>query len=74
MKWHDDNVEIVGQSVKLNSDCMIHAALEDDRERLGILYSHGYRLGNETDRRITKVAPTTEYSVFLLLIFEISDF
>ena len=41
-------------SVKLNADCMIHAALEDDKERLTLLYSHGYRLGPDTDRRINK--------------------
>lgn len=38
----------------MNADCMIHAALEDDRERLSVLYGYGYRLGNETDIRITK--------------------
>ena len=33
---------------------MIHAALEDDKDRLHILYLHGYRLGPDTDRRINK--------------------
>lgn len=33
---------------------MIHASLEDDRERLALLYSYGYRLGTDTDRRINK--------------------
>ena len=31
---------------------MIHAALEDDKERLQLLYSHGYRLG--TVKKIVK--------------------
>ena len=43
MKWHEEHSESVGQSVKLNADCMIHAALEEDRERLAVLYSFGYR-------------------------------
>ena len=54
LQWHEENSDVVGQSVKLNADCMIHAALEDDRERLAILYSYGYRLGTDTDRRINK--------------------
>ena len=45
LQWHSDNIEIIGGSNKLNADCMIHAALEDDKERLQLLYSHGYRLG-----------------------------
>ena len=54
LRWHDANAEIIGQSVKLNADCMIHASLEDDRERLSVLYSFGYRLGTDTDKRINK--------------------
>ena len=52
--WHDEHVDIVGSSVKLNADCMIHASLEDDKDMLKLLYSHGYRLGPDTDRRINK--------------------
>ena len=33
---------------------MIHASLEDDKDMLKLLYSHGYRLGPDTDRRINK--------------------
>jgi len=54
LKWHDDHIDIIGASVKLNADCIIHAALEDDKERLKLLYRHGYRLGPDTDRRINK--------------------
>ena len=45
LRWHEDNSDTIGQSVKLNADCMLHAALEEDREMLAILYSFGYRLG-----------------------------
>ena len=45
LRWHEDNADVIGQSVKLNADCMLHAALEEDREMLAILYSFGYRLG-----------------------------
>ena len=45
LRWHEENTEVVGQSVKLNSDSMLHAALEEDRKSLSILYSFGYRLG-----------------------------
>ena len=41
--------------MKLNADCIIHATLEDDKVILKILYSFGYRLGPDTDRRINKV-------------------
>lgn len=54
LQWHEDHVDLVGSSVKLNADCMIHASLEDDKDRLRILYSFGYRLGPDTDRRINK--------------------
>ncbi len=54
LAWHEEHSDWVGQSVKLNADCMIHAALEEDRERLAMLYSYGYRLGTDTDRRINK--------------------
>eukprot|EP00095_Tigriopus_kingsejongensis_P000985 maker-scaffold39_size501901-snap-gene-2.9 protein:Tk00985 transcript:maker-scaffold39_size501901-snap-gene-2.9-mRNA-1 annotation:"short transient receptor potential channel 5" len=54
LQWHEEHTDVIGQSTKLNADCMIHAALEDDRERLAILYSYGYRLGTDTDRRINK--------------------
>ncbi|XP_059082516.1 short transient receptor potential channel 5-like isoform X3 [Tigriopus californicus] len=54
LQWHEEHSDVVGQSTKLNADAMIHAALEDDRERLAILYSYGYRLGTDTDRRINK--------------------
>ncbi len=54
LQWHEDNSEAIGQSVKLNADCLIHASLEDDRERLRVLYGFGYRLGTDTDRRINK--------------------
>ncbi len=54
LAWHEEHSEWIGQSVKLNADCMIHAALEEDRERLAVLYSFGYRLGTDTDRRINK--------------------
>jgi len=54
LQWHEEKAEVIGQSVKLNADCMIHSALEEDRERLAILYSFGYRLGTDTDRRINK--------------------
>ncbi len=54
LSWHEEQSEWVGQSIKLNADCMIHAALEEDRERLSVLYSYGYRLGTDTDRRINK--------------------
>jgi len=54
LRWHEDNADVIGQSVKLNADCMLHAALEEDREMLAILYSFGYRLGTDTDRRINK--------------------
>ena len=54
LSWHEEWSESVGQSVKLNADCMIHAALEDDRDRLAMLYSFGYRLGTDTDKRINK--------------------
>ncbi len=33
---------------------MIHASLEEDRDSLAVLYSFGYRLGTDTDRRINK--------------------
>ena len=55
MKWHEEHVDIVGTSVKLNADCIIHATLEDDKTALKCLYSYGYRLGPDTDRRINKV-------------------
>ena len=48
-------MDIVGSSVKLNADCIIHATLEDDKTTLKCLYSYGYRLGPDTDRRINKV-------------------
>ena len=54
LKWHCENLDLVGANGKLNADCMIHASLEDDKERLKILYSYGYRLGADTDRRINK--------------------
>ena len=54
LKWHDENIDHVGTSVKLNADCIIHASLEDDKERMKILYHHGYRLGDDRDRRINK--------------------
>ena len=54
LKWHDFYGTIVGESVKLNADCIIHATLEDDKEILKILYTFGYRLGPDTDRRINK--------------------
>lgn len=50
LKWHEDHVDVVGTSIKLNADCMIHAALEDDKDRLKLLYRFGYRLGPDTDR------------------------
>ena len=55
LKWHDGQTDIVGASVKLNADCIIHATLEDDKVNLKLLYSFGYRLGPDTDRRINKV-------------------
>ena len=55
LKWHAGQVDIIGASVKLNADCIIHATLEDDKVILKILYSFGYRLGPDTDRRINKV-------------------
>ena len=55
LKWHEGHVDLVGTSVKLNADCIIHATLEDDKVILKTLYSHGYRLGPDTDRRINKV-------------------
>ena len=55
LKWHEEHVDIVGSSVKLNADCIIHATLEDDKTTLKCLYSYGYRLGPDTDRRINKV-------------------
>ena len=45
--------------MKLNADCMIHATLEDDKTILKTLYSFGYRLGPDTDRRINKVIGET---------------
>lgn len=54
LRWHDEHVDLVGASIKLNADCMIHAALEDDKDRLKALYAYGYRLGADTDRRINK--------------------
>ena len=45
----------MGASTKLNADCIIHATLEEDKATLKILYSYGYRLGPDTDRRINKV-------------------
>ena len=52
-------MDIVGSSVKLNADCIIHATLEDDKTTLKCLYSYGYRLGPDTDRRINKVTNNT---------------
>ena len=43
LNWHCENLDLVGANGKLNADCMIHASLEDDKERLKILYSYGYR-------------------------------
>jgi len=54
LRWHEEHTEVVGASVKLNADCMIHATLEDDKAALQVLYSYGYRLGPDTDRRINK--------------------
>ena len=31
LQWHEDHYGQVGVSAKLNADCMIHAALEDDK-------------------------------------------
>jgi hypothetical protein len=31
LQWHEDHSGQVGISAKLNADCMIHAALEDDK-------------------------------------------
>ena len=59
LQWHEEHVDIVGASVKLNADCMIHATLEDDKTILKTLYSFGYRLGPDTDRRINKVIGET---------------
>lgn len=54
LQWHEDHVELVGTSAKLNADCIIHATLEDDKDAVKLLYSFGYRLGPDTDRRINK--------------------
>jgi len=54
LQWHEEQTEKIGASVKLNADCMIHATLEEDKETLQVLYSFGYRLGPDTDRRINK--------------------
>jgi hypothetical protein len=31
LQWHEDHGSQVGSSNKLNADCIIHAALEDDK-------------------------------------------
>ena len=77
LKWHDGQTDIVGASVKLNADCMIHATLEDDKVNLKLLYSFGYRLGPDTDRRINKVNFFSdirdEFSVFRIHILNTNN-
>ncbi|XP_040563436.1 uncharacterized protein [Lepeophtheirus salmonis] len=54
LNFYEEKIETLGPISKLNADCMIHAVLEEDKERVAILYSYGYRLGMDTDRRINK--------------------
>ena len=55
LKWHEEHIDLVGSTAKLNADCIIHATLEDDKATVETLYSYGYRLGPDTDQRINKV-------------------
>jgi len=55
LDWVKENREALGSSIEmLNADCIIHAALEGDKEQLRILYIAGYRLGPDTTRRVNK--------------------
>lgn len=54
LDWSLENDERVGELKKMNADCILHAALEDDKDQVRILYMAGYRLGPDNDRRVNK--------------------
>jgi len=54
LEWVEENKERVGEIKKNNADCILHAALEDDKEQVRILYSAGFRLIADTTRRVNK--------------------
>ena len=31
LQWHEDHANLIGNNNKLNADCILHAALEDDK-------------------------------------------
>jgi len=55
LEWAKGHSELVWSQIQLmNADCILHAALEGDRDQLRILYNAGYRLGPDTTRRVNK--------------------
>lgn len=55
LDWVKENREALGSTIQmLNADCILHAALEGDKDQLRILYIAGYRLGPDTTRRVNK--------------------
>lgn len=57
LDWMEKNKEesLIGEMKKMNADCILHAALEEDKYQVKILYRAGYRLNpHEENKRINK--------------------
>jgi len=54
LEWMKEHKEVRSQIQMMNADCILHAALEADRDQLRILYMAGFRLGPDTTRRVNK--------------------
>jgi len=55
LDWLATHRDIMGSPLQMmNADCILHAALEGDKDQLRILYTAGYRLGPDTTRRVNK--------------------
>jgi len=51
----NSNEPLIAEMKKINADCILHAALEEDKYQLKILYRAGYRLNpHEENKRINK--------------------
>jgi len=54
LDWVKENRDLVGDIKRNNADCILHAALSEDKEQVRILYSAGFRLSADNTRRVNK--------------------